>query len=314
MITKLPAWIRVKVKPGGTYNRTHELLRSMKLHTVCEQAHCPNAPECFGQGTATFLILGPYCTRCCSFCAVEKRHPVPLDPSEPQRVAHAVSALNLRHVVITSVTRDDLPDGGAGHFAQTIETVRAIRTPPPIIEVLTPDFGGNEEALRSVIKAMPDIFNHNLETVARLQESVRPQASYQRSLSVLRFVADHSEGRIKIKSGLMLGLGETEEEILNALRDLRSAGCEWLTLGQYLAPSPRHASIKRFVTPEEFAALGNVARAMGFDAVASGPLVRSSYNAEHFAAATTLKSGRRRRRKALAQPPESKAKKGRGKP
>lgn len=277
--SKLPSWLKVRVRAGGQdYAALQHLLQGAQLHTVCESARCPNAHDCFARGTATFLILGDRCTRQCRFCAVQPGSPAPPDPREPARVAQVAARLGLRHVVITSVTRDDLPDGGAGQFAAVIRAVRR-RCPGATIEVLTPDFGGDPAALRRVLVARPNVFNHNLETVRRLQAVIRPQADYARSLAVLKGASERSRGRIRIKSGLMVGLGETDAEIRAALDDLRQAGCEWVTIGQYLAPTPTHAPVKRYVTPRTFTRYAAWARARGFSAVAAGPLVRSSFHA-----------------------------------
>jgi lipoyl synthase len=271
------------VPTGPEAAEVRRLLADLGLATVCSGAHCPNLPECYARGTATFLILGRRCTRSCRFCAIEKGPPEPLREDEPQAVAEAAARLGLRHVVITSVTRDDLPDGGAGHFARTIRAVRA-RLPQAVIEVLTPDFQGREESIAAVLDARPDIFNHNIETVPRLYPTVRPEADYRRSLAVLACATAGLSGRaptrIYTKSGLMVGLGETDEEVRSAMRDLREVGCDILTIGQYLAPSPQHAPVVRFVEPAEFAAWESEARAIGFAAVAAGPFVRSSYQAE----------------------------------
>jgi len=250
----------------------------MELDTVCQSARCPNMGECFNKGAATFMILGSRCTRKCRYCAVEKGLPLPPDPLEPERVAQAVARLGLHYCVITSVTRDDLEDGGADQFAQTIMLLRAL-SPSTRIEVLTPDFLGSHEAVQRVCAAGLDMFNHNLETVERLYPFVRPQAKYERSLDVLKCA---SMCGVPAKSGLMLGLGESSDEVRRALGDLRAAGCEYLTLGQYLAPSKHHVPVSRFVPPEEFEEWSRVAGAMGFRGVASGPLVRSSYRAEEF--------------------------------
>ena len=270
-----PDFIRVRAPSGETYEHIHELMRRKSLHTVCEEAHCPNMGECWQSGTATFLILGDICTRSCGFCDIRHGRPSPLDPEEPQRVAQAVKGMELKHAVITSVDRDDLPDGGAAHFAATIHALRA-RIPGVAVEVLIPDLQGDTAALDIVLAAKPDILNHNLETVARLQPAVRPQADYARSLGVLRHAA---QAGARVKSGLMLGMGETRDELLAALHDLRAAGVTLLTLGQYLAPSAAHHPVARFVPPEEFAALHEQALALGFVAVAAGPQVRSSYHA-----------------------------------
>ena len=277
-----PAWLRKRVPTGEEAARVRSLLSQLHLETVCSQAHCPNLPECFARGTATFLILGSTCTRSCRFCAIASAPPGPPRPEEPEAVAEACAALALRHVVVTSVTRDDLPDGGAAHFAQTIRAIRS-RLPGAVIEVLTPDFQGDLVAVDAVLEAGPDIFNHNVETVPRLYPTVRPQADYRRSLAVLahakRRLAEPSR-RLYTKSGLMVGLGEKAEEVSAALRDLRGAGCDILTIGQYLAPSPEHHPVVRFVEPAEFEAWEAEARRLGFVAVAAGPFVRSSYQAE----------------------------------
>ena len=268
----------------------HDLLKSQSLHTVCQGAHCPNQHECFSRGIATFMILGDVCTRDCRFCAVTPGSPAPVDPDEPRRVAEAAVQLKLRHVVVTSVTRDDLPDGGATHFAAVIQALHQ-SLPGATVEVLTPDFKGVERDLDTVIDAGPDVFNHNLETVRRLQATIRPAAGYDRSLAVLAYVAarmarNGASGhggetkRLLVKSGLMVGLGETDGEIVEAMADLRKAGVELLTIGQYLAPSATHAPVMRFVPPEQFQEFEQAGREMGFLNVAAGPMVRSSYMAE----------------------------------
>ncbi|MDK1031759.1 MAG: lipoyl synthase, partial [Planctomycetia bacterium] len=257
------------------------VLRRLGPNTVCSGGHCPNISECFGCGTATFLIMGATCTRGCRFCAIEGGRPGPLRTDEPEAVAQAAGELGLRHVVITSVTRDDLPDGGAGHFARTVDAVRC-RMPEATIEVLTPDFAGDTATIDTVIASGPHIFNHNVETVPRLYAEVRPEADYRRSIDLLGYVKTESQKRgheIYTKSGLMVGLGETRDEIHRVFADLCGAACDILTVGQYLAPSDAHVPVCRFVTPEEFEALERTAKSMGFAAVASGPFVRSSYNA-----------------------------------
>jgi lipoic acid synthetase len=254
-----------------------ELLDGLQLHTVCQSAQCPNLCECFARGTATFMVLGTTCTRNCGFCAVGHGAPAPVDPQEPARVAQAALGLGLRHAVVTSVTRDDLPDGGSGHFAATVEAIRSVSD--ATIEVLTPDFQGRWECLERVLDARPDVYNHNVETVPRLYPTVRPQARYERSIELLRRVAERGGGIVG-KSGLMVGLGESRDEVLGVLRDLRDAGCEAITIGQYLRPSPLHLPVERFVTPDEFDAYRREAEAMGFAAVACGPFVRSSYHAD----------------------------------
>lgn len=278
---RLPDWLRIKLPTSDSFARTRSLLDELKLHTVCESARCPNHWECWSKGTATFMIGGDRCTRACGFCAVTTAKPFALEADEPMRVAEATRRMRLRHVVITAVARDDLADGGADHFRRTIEAVRAL-SPGIVIEVLTPDFLDRDEAIDTVLAANPHIFNHNLETVRRLTPSVRSRATYDRSLSVLRKVKAKRGDDTYTKSGLMLGLGETEQEVLAAMSDLRSAGCDLLTLGQYLQPTLRHLPVVEFVPPAEFDKLGQRARAMGFIHVASGPMVRSSYHADEF--------------------------------
>jgi lipoic acid synthetase len=270
---------------GATYRKIPGLLRKGGLHTVCEEALCPNQGECFSRGTATFLILGDRCTRNCRFCSVAHGPSGPPDPEEPVRVAEAVQEMGLRYVVITSVTRDDLGDGGAGLFAQTIEEIRR-RAPGTLVELLIPDFLGDADALHTVLEAHPDVLNHNLETVPRLYPSVRPGAVYRRSQELLER-AKRFEPTIPTKSGLMLGLGESPEEIDQTLRDLRRMGCDILTLGQYLQPSGKHLPVHRFVHPGEFEEWRKIGLELGFAEVASGPLVRSSYRAEAFYLAAT---------------------------
>ena len=280
---RLPPWLKKRLPPGGAVAETRAILDELGLETVCRAAHCPNLPECFARHTATFMILGSRCTRSCRFCAVDSGAADAVREDEPQAVAEAAARMNLRHVVVTSVTRDDLPRGGAEHFARVISAVRQ-RLPEAIVEVLTPDFQGQRAAIAEVIKAEPDIFNHNVETVPRLYADLRPQADYARSLEVLRLAGELASSgggrRIYTKSGLMVGCGETGEELLAVLGDLRASGCQVLTVGQYLAPSNGHFPVKRFVPPEEFAELETAARALGFLAVACGPFVRSSYNAQ----------------------------------
>jgi lipoyl synthase len=282
-----PSWIRAKAPTGPEVLRLKALLRKYQLHTVCEEASCPNLGECFGHGTATFLIMGDICTRRCPFCDVAHGRPDPLDPSEPEHLAAAVGVMGLRHVVVTSVDRDDLRDGGAAHFAACIQALRS-HAPQTRIEVLVPDFRGRMDRALAILKsAPPDIFNHNLETVPRLYKAVRPGADYQWSLQLLaRFKEAHPA--VPTKSGLMLGLGEATEEVEQVMVDLRGHGCDMLTLGQYLQPSVHHLPVKRFVTPAEFSALGDKARAMGFSHVASGPMVRSSYYADRQAAGEAI--------------------------
>ena len=278
---RLPEWLRTKLPTADTFSRTRSLLDELKLHTVCESAKCPNHWECWSKGTATFMIAGDRCTRACGFCAVSTAKPLPLEVDEPMRVAEATRRMALKHVVITAVARDDMGDGGADHFRQTIEAVRQLN-PGIVIEVLTPDFLDNDAAIDCVLSAKPHIFNHNLETVRRLTPSVRHRATYDRSLRVLGKVKSKLGEGIYTKSGLMLGLGEQEVEVLSAMEDLRAANCDILTLGQYLQPTLKHLPVVEYVTPEKFDELGERARAMGFVHVASGPMVRSSYHADEF--------------------------------
>jgi len=284
---RLPEWLRVRLPTSDTFARTRSLLDELKLHTVCESAKCPNHWECWDKGTATFMIAGDRCTRACGFCAVSTAKPLPLEADEPMRVAEAARRMRLKHVVITAVARDDVADGGADHFRQTIETVRQLN-PQIVIEVLVPDFQDSDPAIEAVLAANPHIFNHNLETVRRLTPSVRHRATYDRSLSVLKKVKTKRGQNIHSKSGLMLGLGETENELMVAMEDLRAAGCDILTLGQYLQPTLKHLPVVEFISPDQFAALGRIARMMGFVHVASGPMVRSSYHADEFSAPVPL--------------------------
>jgi len=278
---RLPVWLRLALPRSASYARTRNLIQNQRLHTVCESAKCPNHWECWSRGTATFMIAGDRCTRACGFCAVSTAKPLPLDPDEPNRVAEAVRAMKLRHAVITSVARDDLEDGGAGHFARTIEAVRALN-PGIAIEVLVPDFLDKDTALDTVLAARPEIFNHNLETVRRLTPKVRHRATYERSLNVLRKVNQRRPAGLYTKSGLMVGLGETEAEVIDAMRDLRSVGCDILTIGQYLRPTAGHLPVVEYIKPEQFVRYARTARELGFLHVASGPLVRSSYHADDF--------------------------------
>jgi lipoic acid synthetase len=278
---RLPEWLRLKLPVSDTFSRTRSLLDELKLHTVCESAKCPNHWECWSKGTATFMIAGDRCTRACHFCAVSTMKPLALEADEPARVAEATRRMKLKHVVITAVARDDLKDGGAEHFRQTIEKVRELN-PGIVIEVLVPDFLDNDNAIENVLSANPHIYNHNLETVRRLTPSVRHRATYDRSLSVLKKVKAKRCDQIYTKSGIMLGLGETEDELLQALRDLREANCDILTLGQYLQPTLKHLPVVEFVPPEKFAEYKVRAEEMGFVHVASGPMVRSSYHADEF--------------------------------
>ncbi|HXR07512.1 MAG TPA: lipoyl synthase [Candidatus Acidoferrum sp.] len=278
---RLPGWLRFQLPVNQGFSQTRALLDELKLHTVCQSAKCPNHWECWSKGTATFMIAGDHCTRACGFCAVSTAKPLPLETDEPARVAQAARRMNLKHVVITAVARDDLRDGGAAHFARTIEEVRRLN-PRTVIEVLVPDFLDNDHAIASVLAARPHIYNHNLETVRRLTPAVRHRATYDRSLSVLAKVKARKGGAIVTKSGLMLGLGETEAELFTALADLRRAGCDVLTLGQYLQPTLRHLPVVAFISPARFAQYKTVAEQLGFLFVASGPMVRSSYHADEF--------------------------------
>lgn len=273
-----PEWLKLKPLDSTILTKMRKLTRGLKLHTICESARCPNRTECFAQGTATFMILGDICTRNCTFCAVKHGKPEAPDPEEPEHILSAVKKLGLRYVVITSVTRDDLPDGGASQFAQIIKALRAYDS-NILVEVLVPDFRGSLPAWQIVIDASPDVLNHNVETVPRLYLEVRPGANYQRSLELLRRAKLNG---LLTKSGLMLGLGERENEVIEVMEDLREAGCDSITLGQYLRPSLKHHEVVRYVTPAEFAQYEVIARKMGFLGVASGPLVRSSFNAIDF--------------------------------
>jgi len=278
---RLPGWLKRPVPKGEKYQRVVEILNSLRLNTVCSGAGCPNLGECYSQGTATFMIMGDTCTRSCRFCAVNHGGVEPLEDDEPQRLAEAVKKLGLKYVVITSVTRDDLADGGAEHFARTIQTVRKF-TPEVTIEVLTPDFKGSNDCLDVVYQARPDVFNHNLETVRRITPQIRSGADYDCSLGVLRYMAE-KDNPPTVKSGLMVGLGETREEINEALGDMRGAGVQMVTIGQYLRPSKENYPVQKFYTPEEFDEIRRQAEQMGFVHVAAGPFVRSSYHAEKHA-------------------------------
>lgn len=308
---RIPEWIRIGLPTSRRFGRTSSLVAGLKLHTVCESARCPNQSECWSRGTATFMIAGDRCTRACGFCAVSTAKPLPLDSDEPARVAEAVRRMGLKHVVITAVARDDVADGGAEHFAQTIRAARAARGDELVVEVLTPDFGGRRELVETVLAARPDVFNHNVETVRRLTPSARHRATYERSLEVLRMAAELAQAgtarcavrsadadsarpeiapcpkaqparKTFVKSGLMAGLGETGAEVLETMRDLRAAGCEVLTIGQYLQPTRKNLPVVEFVRPETFVRYGRAGLEMGFVHVASGPLVRSSYHADDF--------------------------------
>jgi len=284
-IMALPEWLRRPIGKASELSTVQQIIKQRQIHTICEEGRCPNRGECYAQKTATFLLMGPTCTRACGFCQVDKGHaPMPLDEEEPRKVAEAVQLLGLRYVVLTSVARDDLADGGAGWFAATMRAVREIN-PGVAMEVLTPDFWGGKDGeaqqrlrVLTVVQAEPACYNHNIETVRRCQSRVRRGAQYERSLNVLRWVKEFNRA-IPTKSGLMLGHGETEAEILEAMADLRGVECDRLTLGQYMRPSLDHLPVQKYWTPEEFDKLGAVARSMGFSHVRSGPLVRSSYHA-----------------------------------
>lgn len=279
-----PDWLRARIPTGKAYLETKEILRTLDLHTVCESANCPNIGDCFSRHTATFLILGNVCTRACPFCDIRNGKPLPVDPDEPARVADASKRLGLRYVVVTSVNRDELPDGGAGHFAATIRALKEA-IPSVRVEVLIPDFLGDEDALRTVLEAKPDVLNHNMETVKRLYKRVRPAGRYERSLALLRNVTRFAPG-IPAKSGLMVGVGETREEVEELIRDLHEHGVSTITIGQYLAPSNAHLPVERYVSPEEFAHYRDFGLALGVRQVASAPMVRSSFHAEEQAGET----------------------------
>jgi lipoic acid synthetase len=275
-----PSWIKVRLPSNPVFFSTKALISDLRLHTVCESAQCPNRWECWSQGTATFMIAGDRCTRACGFCAVTTAKPFALEEDEPQRVAEAVMRMKLKHVVITAVARDDLKDGGANHFARVIAAIQKM-DPSIIIEVLVPDFHADDSCIQAVLDARPDIYNHNMETVERLTPAVRSRAKYRTSLQVLRRAKKLSP-KVVTKSGIMLGLGEAEPEIFQTMDDLREAGCQVLTMGQYLRPTPNHLPVVEFVTPQQFELYGEIARKKGFEHVASGPLVRSSYHAADF--------------------------------
>jgi lipoic acid synthetase len=273
---KKPKWLRVKLPTGENYKKVRSLVDEHKLHTICESGSCPNMGECWGEGTATFMILGNICTRSCGFCAVQTGKPLEADPFEPGRVAHSVKTMGVKHAVITSVDRDDLKDGGSEIWAQTVRAVRA-QSPETTMETLIPDFMGKWENLQVIIDVAPEIVSHNLETVRRLTKQVRIQAKYDRSLEVLFRL---KKGGMRTKSGVMLGLGESHEEVLETMEDLRSVQVDILTLGQYLQPTPKHLPVVEFITPERFEEYREIGLKMGFKYVESGPLVRSSYHAE----------------------------------
>jgi len=275
-VVSKPSWLKVKASGDSRYLEIQSLLKKHNLHTVCQEANCPNRGECFTSGTATFLILGPNCTRNCSFCNVNHDSIFPVDSDEPRNVARTVEIMKLKHAVITSVTRDDLPDGGASQFAECIREIRKLERNISI-EVLTPDFQGDEESLRVVLDEKPEVFNHNVETVPRLYDEVRPQADYQQSLDVLAFASTY--GNIAVKSGLMVGLGEEVEELVKVFGDLTRAGVKYLTIGQYLSPSKKHHPVVKYYHPDDFDRLADLARTKGIKSVFSAPLVRSSYHA-----------------------------------
>lgn len=278
-----PAWLKKPLPQGGDYQRVKQLLSNARLTTVCQEANCPNMFECFSKNTSTFMILGSECTRHCRFCNITANPPMPVDPDEPERVAGTARKLGLTYVVVTSVTRDDLPDGGAGHFAAVIKAIKTSR-PDPMqsgqikVEVLIPDFQGDIKALETVVYAKPDVVNHNIETVAFLYETVRPEAKYLRSLDLLRNVK-RLDPLMPVKSGIMVGLGESQEELAQTMEDLFAHGCDILTIGQYLQPTRQHLKVIKYYSPEEFKQLELTARKIGFQRVAAGPFVRSSYNA-----------------------------------
>lgn len=271
-----PKWLRVKLPTGESYKKVRKLVSNHKLHTICESGNCPNMGECWGEGTATFMILGNICTRSCGFCAVATGKPLAVDWAEPERVARSVKLMQVKHAVITSVDRDDLKDGGSIIWADTVKAIRRV-SPNTTMETLIPDFKGDESQLQRIIDVAPEVVSHNMETVKRLTRSVRIQARYERSLEVLKYL---KEGGMRTKTGIMLGLGETEEEVIEAMRDLVAVGLDVLTLGQYLQPTPKHLPVKDFVTPEQFAKYKDIGLKMGIQYVESGPLVRSSYKAE----------------------------------
>jgi lipoic acid synthetase len=272
-----PPWLKVRAPGGENYLRLRQLMRDLDLHTVCEEAHCPNVGECWEHGTATFMILGDVCTRNCAYCAVAHGRPPKFDPAEPERVAEAAATMRLQHVVLTSVDRDDLPDYGAWAFAETIRQIK-LRCPETSVEVLVPDFQGNEESIRAVLEARPDIYNHNTETVPRLYKRCRPGGRYERVMRIFT-TAKRLAPDIPTKTGIILGMGETNEEVVAVMRDLRDVDVDILTLGQYLRPSDGHIALDRYVTPDEFRHFREVGMELGFRHVESGPLVRSSYHA-----------------------------------
>lgn len=277
---RLPEWLTIRLPKPDKIQQVQEMMRASRLHTVCESARCPNLPECWSKGSATFMILGDVCTRHCGFCAIKTGKPLEFDPQEPDRLAEAAQAMGLKHIVVTSVARDDLPDEGAGQFAATIRALHQ-QIPFAIVEVLTPDFKAKRWCIARVVEAKPEIFNHNIETVARLHSIVRPQAKYERTLRVLESVKQ-MDSSIYTKSGIMLGLGEAEQEVLQTMRDLRSVGVDTLTIGQYLRPTGKHLPVMEYVPPAKFQEYQQAGEEMGFLFVASGPFIRSSYNAIEF--------------------------------
>ncbi|HON06981.1 MAG TPA: lipoyl synthase, partial [Verrucomicrobiota bacterium] len=276
--SRLPEWFKNSLPTDVSYRQTKSIIGGLKLHTVCESAHCPNQWECWSKRTATFMIAGDRCTRACAFCAVNSAKPLPIDTNEPQKIAEAAQKMNLKHIVITSVARDDLQDGGAEHFRQTIQTVRKLN-PGCSIEVLVPDFKGSQSSIATVLSAEPDIFNHNIETVKRLTSIVRCKATYKRSLNVLFTAKKIANKKIHTKSGLMVGLGETEEEVIETMKDLRNVDCDILTIGQYLQPGPKYFDVAEYIKPEQFEKYAEIGRNLGFLNVFSSPKVRSSYHA-----------------------------------
>lgn len=276
-----PDWLRVKIQGSSTSHNVEAMVEGLSLHTVCVEANCPNRMECFNRKTATFMILGRHCTRNCAFCNVTHSEPTPVDAQEPEKVADAVVKLGLRHAVITSVTRDDLPDGGAAHFAAVVRAIRE-KAPTVAVELLIPDLQGSNAALKTVLESLPQVLNHNVETVPELYSAVRPQADFKQSVELLRQCKDINPA-VKTKSGIMLGLGETHEQIVFVLKALREAHVDLLTIGQYLQPSDAHYPVQEYITPEAFEELKQLALEMGFESVASSPLVRSSYHADELA-------------------------------
>lgn len=277
---RLPEWLTIRLPKPEKIQHVEQMMRASRLHTVCESARCPNLPECWSKGSATFMILGDVCTRHCGFCAIKTGKPLELDPQEPERLAEAAKAMGLKHIVVTSVARDDLPDEGAGQFAAVIRSLHA-HIPYAIVEVLTPDFKAKRWCISRVTDANPEIFNHNIETVARLHHIVRPQAKYDRSMRVLQTVKE-LDSKIYTKSGVMLGLGEKQEEVIQVMRDLRSVGVDALTIGQYLRPTGKHLPVMEYIHPKIFEEYRQIGEEMGFLFVASGPFIRSSYNAIEF--------------------------------